>query len=115
MLMLFFFRSLTMCKYGVFTRWSCANEPDKNDFKYGLNLEEAKQLFSKHFYDKTINSWEDNNFTPVPDMYTLIEHDQCNKNKKVRLCVDGKGGTAFRHEYMCTCLSSITAKNKPAM
>ncbi len=78
----FVFRPLASCKYGVFTRWGRVNEPGQNDLKWCLDLQEAKQLFSE-----TNISWKNKeDFTPVPDKYTLLEMSHHNfENEEVRL------------------------------
>lgn len=63
--------------YCVWFRWGRVGKTGQSTYeKCGSDLEKAKNVFCRKFFDKTKNEWDDkDNFEKVPGKYDIVDKD----------------------------------------
>ncbi|KAI8496848.1 Poly [ADP-ribose] polymerase 2 [Branchiostoma belcheri] len=71
-------------KFYVWLRWGRVGKSGQNNLiECGLNLDEAKEIFTKKFFDKTKNEWANRKkFSKVAGKYDLLQMDYTVKEKE---------------------------------
>ena len=70
--------------YYVWFRWGRVGKIGQFSLQsFGNDLNEAKSVFTKKFFDKTKNEWDSkDSFEKYPGKYDLVHKDYCSDNKK---------------------------------